>query len=118
MSVLSGVLPTSTLRTILKSAHSTLAISNVPGPIEQVTIAGYDVQNITFWVPNRNATGIGISVLSYKKRLQFGIIADQTVIQTQSELDEILKGIQDEIQIMNKSVQLRRKQTMQSVYVM
>lgn len=44
--------------------------------------------------------GIGITILSYGGKLQLGISADRSVISTEDEVDDILKGIASEIKIM------------------
>lgn len=100
MSFVAGLFPDTVLRTIMTSAHSTMAVSNLPGPQEGIRIQNFELKNVCFWLPNIGTTGIGITILSYGGKLQLGISADRSVISTEDEVDDILKGIASEIKIM------------------
>lgn len=49
------------------------------------------LDHLTFWLPNRGTTGIGISLFSYKNNLNFGIIADENLIPNVDDLNWILE---------------------------
>lgn len=86
------------------SAHSTLVMSNVPGPVDPVSINGYEIKNMSFLVPHRGLTGIGLSVFSYRGKMQFGMIADKSLIETSEDLDYILGNIEEELIIMKNFI--------------
>lgn len=100
MSFLTSLLPESMLSGLTESVHSTIAVSNLPGPQTITYISGYRISNMTFWLPHRGSTGIGISILSYGYKLQLGLIADRAVISNQYDGQRILDGAVDEIRHM------------------
>ena len=55
-------------------------LSNVPGPRETVYFGGEELDNIMFWIPQTNALGVGISILSYNNTVSVGIATDAQVI--------------------------------------
>lgn len=100
MSFLTSLLPESMLSSLTESVHSTIAVSNLPGPQTITYISGYRISNMTFWLPHRGSTGIGISILSYGYKLQLGLIADRAVISNQHDAQRILDNAVDEIRHM------------------
>lgn len=97
ISFLTCLLPDKLLTTILESVHSTITVSNVPGPQHTTNISGYEIEKITFWTPHRGSTGIGLSILSYGNKLQFGLIADRAAISKLEDARSILENMIDEI---------------------
>ncbi len=57
-------------------SRSTAVMTNVPGPSEPLTVAGSVLKQSLFWVPQTADTGMGVSILSYAGKVQFGLIAD------------------------------------------
>ncbi len=51
-------------------------MTNVPGPPEPLTVAGSVLKQSLFWVPQTGDTGMGVSILSYAGKVQFGLITD------------------------------------------
>lgn len=101
ISFLTCLLPENILASIIESVHSTIAVSNLPGPQHTTNINGYEIENITFWVPNRGSTGIGLSILSYGNKLQFGLIADRAAISKLEDARDILENMVDEIKFIS-----------------
>lgn len=66
--------------TALFSAKASLVASNVPGPRAPLTFRGVPASQMLFWVPQAGSIGIGVSMLSYNGRVQFGVIADRKLI--------------------------------------
>ena len=54
----------------------TAVMTNVPGPRAHVNIAGTQLRQLVFWVPQSGSIGLGVSILSYAGAVQFGVIAD------------------------------------------
>lgn len=70
----------------LFSAKASLVASNLPGPAEPLDIGGAPVSEILFWVPQSGSLGVGVSMLSYAGRVQFGVMADRNLIPRPAEL--------------------------------
>lgn len=100
--VVASLLPAWFLRPLLRSTHSTLVFSNLPGPTRLTKLAGHTLHDLVFWVPNRTTTGIGVTVLSYAGRLQLGLMADRALIACQQDAQTILEGVATAIQQMDQ----------------
>ena len=72
--------------TALFTAKASLVASNVPGPREPLTFAGAPASQMLFWVPQSGSIGVGVSMLSYNGRVQFGVIADRQLIPKPAKL--------------------------------
>jgi diacylglycerol O-acyltransferase / wax synthase len=70
----------------LFSSKASVVTSNLPGPATPLHIAGAAVSQLLFWVPQAGDIGIGISMLSYDDRVQFGVIADRYLIPEPADL--------------------------------
>jgi diacylglycerol O-acyltransferase / wax synthase len=57
-------------------SRATAVMTNVPGPTEPLTIAGSTLKQSLFWVPQTGDVGMGVSILSYAGKVQFGLITD------------------------------------------
>ena len=64
----------------LFSAKASAVMSNVPGPTEPLFLAGHEIVQQMFWVPQSGAIGVGVGILSYNGKVQFGLIADANLI--------------------------------------
>jgi diacylglycerol O-acyltransferase len=60
---------------------ATAVMSNVPGPQLPLFIAGSQLDQCMFWVPQSGDIGIGVSILSYNGGVQFGIVTDDALVQ-------------------------------------
>jgi diacylglycerol O-acyltransferase len=60
---------------------ATAVMSNVPGPQAPLFIAGSQLDQCMFWVPQSGDIGIGVSILSYNGGVQFGIVTDDALVQ-------------------------------------
>lgn len=67
LQVVATLLPSWLLRPLLESTHSTLVMSNLPGPTRLTKLAGHTVHDLVFWVPNRTTTGelMLLRIMSY-----------------------------------------------------
>ncbi len=59
---------------------ATAVMSNVPGPQQPLYIAGSQLDQCMFWVPQSGDIGIGVSILSYNGGVQFGIVTDDALV--------------------------------------
>jgi WS/DGAT/MGAT family acyltransferase len=60
--------------------RATAVMTNVPGPQMPLKIAGAEISQLTFWVPQSGDIGIGVSILSYNGQVQFGLITDAELV--------------------------------------
>ncbi|NJD87989.1 MAG: wax ester/triacylglycerol synthase family O-acyltransferase [Betaproteobacteria bacterium] len=56
--------------------NASAVMTNVPGPQHPVYFAGRRIEELDFWVPQSGGIGLGVSILSYDGRIQFGLISD------------------------------------------
>jgi diacylglycerol O-acyltransferase len=59
---------------------ATAIITNVPGPREQLYLAGSALQGFMFWIPIPAGLGLGISILSYRGQVTVGVATDAGLI--------------------------------------
>lgn len=57
-------------------SRATAVMTNVQGPSEYLSIAGSVLKQSLFWVPQTGDLGMGVSILSYAGKVQFGLITD------------------------------------------
>jgi len=60
----------------LFSRKATTVATNVPGPQMPLYLAGCEVKDLMFWVPQNGTIGMGLSILSYHGHVHFGVMAD------------------------------------------
>jgi WS/DGAT/MGAT family acyltransferase len=56
---------------------ATAVMTNVPGPLQPLYMAGAQIRRMMFWVPQSGEIGVGVSILSYAGGVQFGLITDK-----------------------------------------
>ena len=61
----------------LFAKKSTAVMTNVPGSAQTLSFCGAELLQSIFWVPQSGDIGIGISILSYRGGVQFGLITDR-----------------------------------------
>jgi diacylglycerol O-acyltransferase len=66
--------------TQLLGANASAVMTNVPGPQHALYFAGQRITGLEFWVPQSGGIGMGISILSYDGRIQFGVITDAALV--------------------------------------
>ena len=66
--------------TRLLGASASAVMTNVPGPQHALYFAGRRIHGLEFWVPQSGGIGMGISILSYDGRIQFGVITDAGLV--------------------------------------
>ncbi len=60
----------------LFSRKASAVATNVPGPQQPLYLAGVEVRELMFWVPQTGSIGLGLSILSYNGKVFFGVIGD------------------------------------------
>lgn len=74
----------------LFSAKASLVASNLRGPDEELSLAGRPVTEVLFWVPQSGSIGTGVSMFTYRGRVQFGVTSDRALIPDPRRLVEQL----------------------------
>lgn len=64
----------------LFSRKASAVATNVPGPQQPLYMAGSTLRDIMFWVPQTGSIGLGLSILSYRGQVHFGLISDAKLI--------------------------------------
>jgi diacylglycerol O-acyltransferase len=59
---------------------ATLIATNVPGPREQLYLAGSPLRGFMFWIPIPAGLGLGVSILSYRGGVTLGVAADAGLV--------------------------------------
>ena len=60
--------------------NATAVMTNVPGPQKPLYLAGAEINEIDFWVPQSGGIGMGLSILTYNGKVQFGLITDSGLV--------------------------------------
>ncbi len=61
-------------------SKATAVMTNVPGPRQQIYLAGSPISKIMFWVPQSGHLGLGVSIFSYAGEVLVGIAADAGLV--------------------------------------
>ena len=61
----------------LLANKASAVMTNVPGPQKPLWFAGSRLKQQMFWVPQSGNIGMGVSILSYDNKVQFGLITDR-----------------------------------------
>jgi len=62
------------------SRKASAVMTNVPGPRQPLYLGGAHITEMMFWVPQSGRIGMGVSILSYDGRVQFGLVADRQLV--------------------------------------
>jgi WS/DGAT/MGAT family acyltransferase len=68
------------------AAKATAVMTNVPGPQKTLYLAGGRLVQQMFWVPQSGDVGMGVSILSYDGKVQFGLVADRKFVPDPQEI--------------------------------
>jgi WS/DGAT/MGAT family acyltransferase len=79
------------------SRKATTVATNVPGPQMPLYLAGCQITDQMFWVPQTGSIGLGVSILSYNGRVHFGLIADAKLM---PDPDSVIRRFQPEFEKM------------------
>lgn len=64
----------------MMSRKASTVLTNVPGPRRSLYLAGTEIQEMMFWVPQNGTIGMGISILSYNDQVFMGLITDRRLV--------------------------------------
>jgi hypothetical protein len=75
--------------------NATAVMTNVPGPQKPLYFAGREIDEIDFWVPQSGGIGMGLSILTYNAKVQFGLITDSGLV---PDPDTVINKFRDEFE--------------------
>ncbi|WP_291984861.1 wax ester/triacylglycerol synthase family O-acyltransferase [Candidatus Accumulibacter sp. ACC007] len=77
-----GMAPSFVEEQVLKvlASKTTAVMTNVPGAQQARYFAGARIDQQMVWVPQAGDIGMGVSVLSYDGRVQFGLLTDKSMV--------------------------------------
>jgi diacylglycerol O-acyltransferase / wax synthase len=61
-------------------SRATAVMTNMPGPQQPLHLAGSEIRQMMFWVPQSGDIGMGVSILSFNGQVQFGLITDAALV--------------------------------------
>ncbi len=73
---------------------ATVVLTNVAGPPIKLYMAGQQIRELMFWVPQAGRLGVGISILSYAGNVYLGIATDAGLV---PDPKVIIEGIYEEL---------------------
>jgi WS/DGAT/MGAT family acyltransferase len=76
---MAGLAPRAVQKQVMElfTSKATAVMTNVPGPQQQLYLAGAPMKQVMFWVPQSGDIGVGVSILSYAGAVQFSLITDK-----------------------------------------
>lgn len=75
------------------ASTSSLVITNVPGPVTALTLAGTTVRDVLFWVPCTGKLALGVSILSYAGSVRLGVAADTAILGGEEGVDRFTAAL-------------------------
>jgi diacylglycerol O-acyltransferase / wax synthase len=75
--------------------NASAVMTNVPGPQHPLYFAGKEITELDFWVPQSGGIGMGVSILSYNGKVQFGVITDAKLV---PDPEAIIRHFNDEFE--------------------
>jgi WS/DGAT/MGAT family acyltransferase len=70
----------------MMSRKASTVLTNVPGPRQSLFLAGSEVSEMMFWVPQSGNIGMGISILSYNGKVYCGLMTDRRLVPEPMEI--------------------------------
>ncbi len=86
-----GLTPVDIQRLIVQmfAMKATAVMTNVPGPQIPLYLAGAQITDIMFWVPQSGRMGLGTSILSYAGKVYLGVVTDVGLV---PDPEKIIEG--------------------------
>ena len=76
-------------------SKTTAVMTNVPGPPMPLYLAGQQIEELMFWVPQSGRVSLGISIISYANRVHMGVATDEGLV---PDPDIIMEGFYAEFE--------------------
>lgn len=76
-------------------------VTNVPGPKKPIYLAGAEIEDMMFWIPQTSTLGMGVSLISYNDKAYLGVVTDPNII---TDPDNIIEGFYKEFEVLAEKV--------------
>jgi len=98
---LTGLAPEPVERRVVDmfTAKSTAVITNVPGPVDTVYLAGSPIRSVLTWAPTSGHIGMSVSIFSYRGEVTIGLMVDATLV---PDPEEILARLEEELDVIHR----------------
>ncbi len=99
-----GLTPVDVQRVIVQifAMKATAVMTNVPGPQIPLYLAGAQLKEMMFWVPQSGRMGLGTSIISYAGKVCLGVVTDVGLV---PDPETIIDGFDHEYNELMKLVQ-------------
>ena len=81
----------------LFGSKASAVMTNVPGPREEIYLAGKAMRSMMFWVPQSAKLGLGVSIISYAGQVRLGVATDSGLV---PDPQSIIDAFQEEVEAM------------------
>jgi diacylglycerol O-acyltransferase len=81
----------------LFGSKATAVMTNLPGPREEIFLAGKAMRSMMFWVPQSARLGLGVSILSYAGQVRLGVATDSGLV---PDPESIIRAFHEEMTVM------------------
>jgi WS/DGAT/MGAT family acyltransferase len=81
----------------LFGSKASAVMTNVPGPREEIYLAGKAMRSMMFWVPQSARLGLGVSILSYAGQVRLGVATDSGLV---PDPQSIIDAFEEEMKAM------------------
>ncbi|HEV2854958.1 MAG TPA: wax ester/triacylglycerol synthase family O-acyltransferase [Thermoanaerobaculia bacterium] len=92
-----GLVPLAVQNGVVKifGTKATAVMTNVPGPREELYLAGRAIRELFFWVPQSGRLGLGISIMSYAGHVRLGLASDAGLV---PDPEVVVEGFHEELE--------------------
>merc|ERR1739838_705090 len=103
------IVPTQIAEKLYTGRGISVAASNLQGPHHKLIIGGNAVEDMTFWVPSRAPTGVGISIISYNGVIRTSLNVDTALIGSENEAQQFLDDFEWEVYQLNDELRKNKE---------
>lgn len=88
-----GLLPGEMEQQVVKffADKATAVVTNLPGPRQQLYLAGRKIESLMYWVPQSGSLGLGVSLMSYNGTVRIGVASDNGLV---TQPDKLVRDFQ------------------------
>ena len=87
----------------LFGSKATGVMTNLPGPREEIFLAGKAMRSMMFWVPQSARLGLGVSILSYAGQVRLGVATDSGLV---PDPESIIEAFHEEMKSMMRNTEV------------
>ncbi len=81
------------------AAKASMVVTNVPGPRQQLYVAGTPLRGVLVWAPMSGSVAMSVSILSYDGRVTVGLMSDAGLV---PDPERIVHGVERELRRLHR----------------